>query len=289
LVAIALLLPTLLLLDTHRHATVPHRAEWLEAAGLRWRAVRGGDGDTTLVLLHGYGEHLLTWRGVFDSWARQFRVMAVDLPGFGASDKPDAPYSLDTTAARVRALLDRWTEGPLVLVGHSMGGAVAAAVALGAPQRVVAIVLIAPAGVAAGLGEIRTELGTRGFAAIGWWESLRAFVTPMHDPTWLKEPPAMAAYDPLVDPAYRRATARVLRDFNFEAPAERLRELHRPVLLIWGRQDPVIPFAAAERFLDLLPCARLAALNTLHRPQAERPDTVAALVLGFLRRPACDA
>jgi len=287
LLVLILLLPTLFFLDHTRQIAPPHQAEWLDAAGMRWRALRGGRGDTTVVLLHGYGEHLLTWRGIFDPVARRYRVLAVDLPGFGISDKPKGPYTLAAQTERVRALLDRWTEGPLVLVGHSMGGAIATATALDLPQRVVGVVLIAPAGLAPGLGRIQDHMGERGRAAVGWWESLRAFITPVHDPTWLSEPPGMADYDPLQDPEYRASAARVLAEFDFAALGDRFGELRQPVLVLWGRNDPVIPFETGEHLARLLPCNRFAPLPALHRPQAERPDTVASLVLAFLARPGC--
>ena len=70
-----------------------HQAEYVDAGGLRLRALRAGTGDTTLLFLHGYGESLLSWRLVLDRFTSRFRVLAVDLPGFGLSDKPDGPYT----------------------------------------------------------------------------------------------------------------------------------------------------------------------------------------------------
>lgn len=289
ILVLLLLLPLLLLLDGRRASPVPHRAEWLEAAGLRWRAIRAGKGDTTVVLLHGYGEHLLTWRGVFDRLAAHHRLLAVDLPGFGVSDKPDSAYTLEVMTGYLEALLERWTTGAVILIGHSMGGEIALAYALDHPDQVAALGLIAPAGLRAGLGDLPDELGRAGRAAIGWWESLRAFVTPVHDPGWLEEPDAMAEYDPLSDPAYRASAGRVLQDFDFEALGPTIARFKGPVLLLWGRHDPVIPFRTADRFRALLSCARFEPLATLHRPQAERPDTVATLLLDFLSRPGCGA
>jgi pimeloyl-ACP methyl ester carboxylesterase len=286
LLAFLLLLPLSLLVDRIRTVPPIHRAEWLEAGGMRWRAVRAGRGDTTLVLLHGYGEHLLTWRWVFDALAKEHTVLAVDLPGFGGSDKPAGPYTVQAMVARLQALIDRWTTGPLILVGHSMGGALAAALALEAPERIVALVLIAPAGLDRGLSRIG-DLGEGGRTAIGWWESLRAFITPLHDPTWLAEPEPMASYDPTADPAYRASATRVLEEFEFDGMDSGFARLDRPVLLIWGRNDPVIPYSTAARLAELLPCRRLETLNTLHRPQVERPDTVTRLLRAFLAAPGC--
>jgi pimeloyl-ACP methyl ester carboxylesterase len=260
----------------------------LMAGDVRVRTLRAGHGDTTLVLLHGYGEHLLTWRGVVDPLARRYRVVAFDLPGFGGSEKPDRPYSLARMAGDVVAFLERWTHGPVVLVGHSMGGAVAARVALDRPDLVALLVLIAPAGLRIGLGPVTNDPTAARALAIGIWEAARAFVTPLHDPEWLEDPPDVASYNPTTDPAFRRSTGRALLEFDFEGIGDGFRRIRQPTLLVWGLGDPVIPFEIGQGVAALLPCRQWAPLGrTLHRPQAERPDTVTSLILGFVAKPNC--
>lgn len=288
-VAIAILLvPLWVLLDRDPPNQPTHTAERITAAGLQWRVLRGGTGDTTLILVHGYGEHLLGWRAVFDRLARDHTVIALDLPGFGVTDKPDAVYSLTQMATWLRLLIDQETSGPLVLVGHSMGGAIVSAVALANPDRIERLVLIAPAGLHPGLGRIGSSVGPAGHQAVGWWETARSFITPVHDPEWMAEPAEMAEYDPVLDSGYRRASARVLREFAFDGIGERFRELSVPVLVIWGRYDAVIPYTTGDSMVQLLPCGQLKSLDAMHRPQMERPDTTAALILGFLKSPVCD-
>ena len=284
---VVLLLPALTLLDRDQQTRPPHTAAWFETAGVRWRGVRTGTGPPLLVMLHGFGEHLLTWRALVDPLSRHAEVLAVDWPGFGGSDKPDSSYSLQAMADRLEALLERWTSDSVVLVAHSMGGAVAVEAALRHPDRIQALVLIAPAGLQGGLGELVEMAGARGAAAGGIWEAVRSFLTPVHDPGWLAEEGEAAAYDPGLDPAYRSSSARVLREFDFEGVSRRFGELTQPVLLIWGRFDPVIPFATADSMAGLIPCVHLAPLNALHRPQVERPDTVIALIRSFLADPYC--
>ena len=288
IIASLLLVGTLVVTDRPRHPRPPHRAELLQAGETRVRALRAGTGDTTLVLLHGYGEHLLTWRGVVDPLAAGHRVIAFDLPGFGGSEKPDRPYTLGMMATEVTGFLDRWTRRPVVLVGHSMGGAVAARVALDRPDLVDALVLIAPAGLRIGLGPITQDATPARATAIGLWEAARAFVTPLHDPEWMAEPPGMAEYDPTTDPAFRRSTGRALIEFDFQGIGRGFGQIQQPTLLIWGTGDPVIPFEIGEEVAGLLPCRQWARLErTLHRPQAERPDTVTSLIRSFLANPGC--
>jgi pimeloyl-ACP methyl ester carboxylesterase len=276
------------LADRVRWPGPPHRAEYLHAADVRVRALRAGRGDTTVVLIHGFGEHLLTWRGVVDPLATQYRVIALDLPGFGGSDKPAGPYTLDTTAWRVGDFLARYAKPPTVLVGHSMGGAIAAEVAIRFPDLVQALVLIAPAGLRVGLGPITEGMTPGRASAIGAWEMARAFITPLHDPGWLREPIGMADYDPSTDPAFRVSTAKVLQEFDFTGIGERFRDIRQPTLVVWGRQDPVVPYDVAQPLANMIRCHQLVTLErTLHRPQAERPDTVVTLLRRFLAQPGC--
>jgi 4,5:9,10-diseco-3-hydroxy-5,9,17-trioxoandrosta-1(10),2-diene-4-oate hydrolase len=284
------LLAGLTLTDRPRTPRPPHQAELLQAGDARVRALRAGAGDTTLVLLHGYGEHLLTWRGVVDPLATRYRVVAIDLPGFGASEKPDAPYTLPAMASRIEDFLGRWTRPPVVLAGHSMGGAIAAQVALDRPDLVQGLILIAPAGLRIGLGPITDDVTPARAGAIGIWEAARAFLTPLHDPEWLREPPGLEDYNPTADPAFRRSTGRALMEFDFVGIGTKLSGIRQPVLLLWGRRDPIIPWQVGRDIANLLPCNKFVTINgALHRPQFERPDTVASLILAFLAEPRCDS
>ena len=279
---------SVLLLDRPRSAKATHQAEWLEAGDVKVRTVRAGFGDTTIFLLHGYGETLLTWRAVFDPLALQHPVIAVDVPGFGGSDKPDRPYTLDVQVERLSRFLDRWTKGPVIVVGHSMGGELAAALALARPERVVAAVLIAPAGLGVGLAGLVDSVTDSRAEALGWYLASRSFLLPDHDPDWLGEVGRRASYSLMTDEAYRRAAARVLREFDFRALRHRLKDLKQPTLVIWGELDPVIPYALSAILESELPCSRLVTLeDALHRPQVERPDTVIAEIRAFVAKPEC--
>ncbi len=277
------LLAALWILADRRPPVPPHTAEWLDAGGVSVRSVRDGTGETTLLLLHGYGESLTTWRAVFDRLASRARVIAIDLPGFGGSAKPDAPYTLPAMTERLSSFLDQWTTGPVVLVGHSMGGEIAASLALARPDRVTALILIAPAGYRIGLAGIADTMYPSKARTLGRYLALRSFITPIHDPTWLAEPDSTANYDLLGDSGYRRSAARVLEDFDFRGLHGRFGEISQPTLLVWGGNDPVVPFSVGDTLFRLIPCVRFASLpNAFHRPHAEVPDTVLAIIQAFL-------
>jgi pimeloyl-ACP methyl ester carboxylesterase len=254
-----------------------HQSEWLQAGDVTVRAVRLGRGDTTLVLLHGYGESLLSWRAMADRLGQRWRVVAIDLPGFGLSDKPSGPYDLESMRRRVHDFIARWTEGPVVIVGHSMGGEIAAAEALADTARIVAAILVSPAGQAlGGASTVPDQMAhIAGFTA--------PLVLPVHDPAWLAEPRARRRYDPLTDPAYRASTGAVMREFDLTALRGRFSALRQPVLLVWGRLDPTIPFEIGEEIAAALPCGRFVPLAAaFHRPHQAQPDTVAAEIERFM-------
>ena len=282
------LLGLVVMLDRPRTAKPTHRAEWLTAHDTELRTLRTGRGDTTLFLIHGFGESLFTWRALVDPLAAHYRVVAVDLPGFGGSSKPDAPYSVSSMTGRLSDFLDRHVQGPVIVVGHSMGGQLAAALALARPDRINAAVLIAPAGYGLGLAGIADTISPEKATAIGWYLASRAMLLPEHDAEWLGEPDSIAAYTLMTDPNYRRAAARILDEFDFRSLRSGFGRIRQPVLLIWGALDPVIPYALADSIRAVLPCGRLAPLSSaLHRPQVETPDTVTSLILGFASHPGC--
>lgn len=262
-----------------------HTAEWITVEGVGTRVLRAGRGDTTLMFIHGYGESLMSWRLILDRFTRDYRVLALDLPGYGLSEKPDVAYDLDFYRRWLGAVLTRETTGPVVVIGHSMGGELAAALALDHPDRVSAVILLDPAG--AGISTLLSDTSSAASPATLWVATAIAFVLPVHDSSWLRESRAALAYSTVDDSLARRATQRVLANFDFAALTDRFREIRQPVLLLWGRYDPTIPFEIGERIASALPCRRFVSLRTLHRPHQTVPDTVAQEMAAFLAKPGC--
>jgi len=252
-----------------RESTPSLRARTVSIGDLRLRYVRAGAG-TPVVLLHGYGESILSWQGVFDRLAREADVIALDLPGFGLSSKPPSGYTADSMATVVAAFLSRLDVRRAVLVGHSLGGVVATAMALRDPSRVL------------GLAS-RTGASVR--RVIAAYELLRSRFSGVHDGNWMAEDSEAAAYQPSSDPAYAIALTAVLREFDFAfLTPEGARRLTMPVKLIWGALDPVIPVQTGYGLAERLPDATLVVLpRTWHRPQTERPTEVAHILTAFVR------
>src|SRR5262249_53641232 len=107
----------------------------------------GPRADDAVVLIHGLTATHRYWKQNLDALAARHRVIALDLPGFGRSHKPDADYSIDFFVDALFGLLDGLGVARAALVGNSMGGHIAMAAALAAPLRVHKLVLVDPAGV----------------------------------------------------------------------------------------------------------------------------------------------
>ena len=268
-----------------RASDAHHVARYAAWSGGKIRYVRAGRGRT-VVLIHGYGESLVAWRGVFDVLAREYDVIALDMPGFGLSSKPPGGYATDSVAAHVLDALRSIGVRRAVLVGHSMGGAVSSAAALADTAMVAELVLVDPAVVGAPMVVPSDTSAAPGVArrTIAEYEALRTRFTAPHDPQWLVESDSALAYLPAEDSAYRVSAAAVLTQFDFGyLTPERAHRLRQPTLILWGEYDPVLPIASGRAVAALLPHARFEVIpRSWHRPHVERPAETAQAIRRFL-------
>lgn len=252
--------------------------------GRQLRVVEAGSGQP-IVLLHGYGESLVAWQGVFEHLASRARVIALDLPGFGLSSKPRSGYQTDSIAAAVVGAMRALNVDSAVLVGHSLGGAVAAAVTVAAPGRVRALVLVdaalVPPRALPGSDSSATARLMR--ATVTQYEIMRTRFTSPHAPSWLAESDSALGYAPAADSSYASALEAVLREFDFGwLTSDRAAAIRVPVLIIWGRFDQVIPLEDGRRLASAIPGARFSLIErSWHRPHVERPAETARAIADF--------
>lgn len=230
-----------------------------ELDGLELHYSSVGRGAATL-LIHGLGGFAESWRHTIAALQGQSRVIAFDLPGFGQSAKPRLDYTLGFFARVVDGLLRGLEVDRVRLVGHSLGGAVAAAFALAHPERVERMALLAatvpgfplrPSLVyrlltLPGLGEVASRLVTRRVCTAAL---ARCFAVPGPDEIAYLVGHQYAVRTTAEGRAAYLATLRGVKvDFTVRAPAYRaaLAGWDRPTLLIHGRQDPVVALAHAE-------------------------------------------
>lgn len=248
--------------------------------------IAGPTGAPPVVFIHGLGGSLATWSLNLPAFAERCRICALDLPGAGASDKPQAGYdvaSLANTVARVlEALGPDWL--PVNLVGHSLGGAVALALAGRFPGRVRRLVLVDGAGLGPEIDgalldmmrEEPTQAGVRAelsrfFAQPGFVQ--QALVEQLYEQRL--QPGAQEALDKTIDAAFGGGTQRI--DLR-----ETLATLPVPTLVVWGAQDAVIPASHAQA-ATAAPQGRIEVFEGCgHCPHIERAEAFNALALSFL-------
>jgi len=270
-------------------AGTPFRAQYRTVDGTRLRMIDTGNG-TPVVFIHGIGASLYGWRHQLAPLvAAGYRVVAFDNRGFGFSDKPAHGYSNAAYSHLVVSLLDSLGIASAVLVGHSMGGAIAAEVAIAHPERVRGMVLID----AAGFG-IRWP----GVLKMARWPLLGAVMTTFRGrwitgrivrSTFADRGKVTAAdvdqyYAPVPDPDYGRALRGVLREFRFDTLGGRLGSVQTPTLILWGNADRWIALDDGSRFARELPRSEFVVLErTGHDAPEESPDQVNPLLLDFLK------
>ncbi|HUR84483.1 MAG TPA: alpha/beta fold hydrolase [Solirubrobacteraceae bacterium] len=284
------------------------RSEWMDfdwAGHLRWMRVQGslvnvldvGSGPAVL-LLHGLSGCWQNWLENIPRFARDHRVIAVDLPGFGASPMPPEQISVSGYARMLVALLDELGIETVSIVGSSMGGFVGAEMAIRRGSRVDRLVLAAAAGLSMRQMRHERRRGVRPrvenvlFFSLGRLAAHTDVVVrsshlrrallmlvvahPERLPPPLIAEQAHGAGRPGFDAALDAMTGYPIRD--------RLGEVACPTLVIWGEEDRLVPLRDAAEFEWLIPDARkLVYADTGHMVMFERPDRFNRDVLGFLR------
>ena len=264
-------------------------ARYLQVDGTRIRYIDVGRG-APVVLLHGLGASMYAWRRNLAAVAAAgFRVIAFDNRGFGLSDKPSAPYDNAAYARLVIALMDSLRLTDAVLVGHSMGGAIAAQVAIEYPARVRGLVLVGSAGLGARepllfrvarwpvLGPAALALRGRGFTA-------RLLRSTYFDPGKVTEADVDQYYAPVAQPEYGRALRGVLQQFRFTALEGRLDRIAAPTLVLWGEEDRWVPMGLGRALAaGITRSAFVTVPRAGHSVQEEAPDEVNHLVIRFLK------
>lgn len=248
-----------------------------------------GEGSTTALLIHGLGGFAESWRHTASALAPYSRVIAVDLPGFGQSAKPRAPYTLGFFAEAVGALLRALALERVSLVGHSLGAAVAVAFACRHPDRVDRLAILGgtvpgfslePSVVyrllaLPGFGEIASSCVTRGICAAAL---RRCFFSPSPEEiAFLVEHEYAIRTTRQGRAAYLATLRAVKEDFTVRAPGYRaaLAQSGRPTLMIHGRQDRVVPLRHAETAARSIKGVQARWIDRCgHFPQIEHAVTV---------------
>lgn len=269
-------------------------SRFVDVDGVRVHYQEAGDPlAPALVLIHGFASSTLVWSKVFLRLAAAgFRVIAIDMLGFGYSGKPrNGEYTIAGQTSLLVSLLDRLKIKRATLVGSSYGGAVAATCALDYPQRVDKLVLIGTVNNNRPLGyKLMRVFSSRVFGdvvsplLIGSRSLLRRRMKRVYDRhEWmLDERRVDARHLPLRASGTQRAIIRTVRGWDAERISRDAHLIKQPTLLLWGENDIEIPLADGERLHDQIPGSRLIVfLNCGHVPHEEYPEEFTNVVADF--------
>jgi pimeloyl-ACP methyl ester carboxylesterase len=292
--SLALAVLTLGAAVAHAAEDDPGPADWIGVAGASAQRVgepvfngkvmlyRAGPREADpIVLVHGIGQDgARDWMYVIQALAERHDVWALDLPGFGASDKGNNLYSPDNYVRVLEAVVGRRVGRPFVLIGHSMGAAVSLDYAATYPKRVSRLILVDMVGMlhrsiyAEYMGRLGVEQATGFYPEDGSWvgslvRRMLAKIEPVASTSAaiLRTPETRQRFlngDPNAIAGY----ALVEHDFS-----RALRAVKAPTLLVWGSEDKVAPLRAAQVALATIPDARLKIIQGVrHEPMVQVPQ-----------------
>ena len=274
-------------------------SRFAEVEGLKIHYKMEGEGQPALVLLHGFGASVFSWRAVMEPLSEETTVVAFDRPAFGLTERPmpdewtgESPYRPEAQIEQTLGLMDELGIEQAILVGNSAGGTVATLTALEHPDRVRALVLVDAAIYTGGgaPGWVRPLLRTPQMRRIGPLivrqirergdEFLRS---AYHDPSKITEEIREGYWEPLRAENWDRALWELTvasRQAEFEG---RLDQITMPVLVITGDDDQIVPTEQSVQLAEDLPNATLVVIpNCGHLPQEECPDAFLDAVHSFL-------
>jgi len=243
-----------------------------------------------VVLVHGFGGNVYSYRKLIPLLARDHRVVAVDLKGYGYSQRDgQAGVSHGDQVAMLKGLLDRLGIGRAAFVGHSMGGAVVQRFAATYPEMVDVLVLAASVTGDERIGQHLGRIAPPAFLlkplipVLAGLTSTRLLQLSFHDPSMLTD----EVRDGYLRPIRIRGTLdgilRSIRESGRDAAIDRSR-ITMPVLLLYAAHDRAVPLDAAQRLRELLPQARLVVIaRAAHLLLEERPEECARAIEDFLR------
>jgi len=270
------------------------KGQYIKVNGLETYYITQGKGYP-LILIHGLPGSTYTWRNSILPLAQHFQVYALDLKGFGYSDKPAGNYSLLAHAELIKDFMEGLNIPSAALIGSSYGGGVGMTMALKYPERANQLVLI---------GSIGYPFG-RWIVDLSWLSQLQElafyalpFIPPLAK-LLIRKAYEMAYYDPaliskeMIEEGYRLICLKgvagsyfaTVRGLDEQWLGENIKYLTKPTLIIAGADDKMVPRWVAERLHSEIKGSRLEIIPQCgHIPQEEKPLITNNLIIEFLQR-----
>jgi len=271
--------------------------QYMKVNGINTRFWSMGEAGTSVILIHGIGGYVEMWENNIESLSQKHRVYALDLPGFGRSDKPNIPYSFPFISKFVLDFMEALEIERASLIGNSMGGGISLQVAIQFPDKVDKLVLVN----SAGLGkELTIMFRLASLPLIGWLLSrpsrkgVRKILHEcVYDKSLITDDFAERGYQIAALPGAHKAFLIALRssvtlggltEEVLNIFLDKLHTIQAPTLVIWGRQDRILPVSHAHVAEEKIPHSEIHIFDRCgHLPQIEHPEEFNTLVLNFLQ------
>lgn len=251
---------------------------------------RNGASKKTIVLIHGFLSSTFSFRRLIPLLQQDFNVLSVDLPPFGKSGKSTSySYSYENIVKTLTTLIESLDLDKVTLIGHSMGGQICLNVSYHRPDLVENAVLLCSS---AYLKRSKPSLVLLSYlpffylfvklrlAKSGLRQNLQNVV---YNQKLIDEEMMYGYMQPFLEEDIFRALTRMIRDREGDLPADKLKQINTPCLLIWGEHDRVVPLSVGRRLNQDLPNSDLVILKeTGHLVPEERPEEVYSQIKNFL-------
>ncbi|MEW6649143.1 MAG: alpha/beta hydrolase [Chloroflexota bacterium] len=275
--------------------------QWLEVDGMRVHLYTAGEGEQTVILLHGGGTDSawLSWQPALLALSPHCRVIAPDFPGYGKSDRLDLPYDIPYYVSFLKCLLDILGVERFSLAGISMGGGIAIGYTLAHPQQVERLVPVGSYGLAREAPGGRwsyTFIRMDWLNRLTWWLIRRSrglarasleqiFFNPKNISDQLMDELFAEIVHPQAGAAFRHFQRNEIEKGGLCKTVfiDRLHEIRCPVLFIHGQADRLVPLECVREAHQRAPGSRLEILPDCgHWPQRENPRLFNKVLLDFL-------
>ncbi len=250
----------------------------------------------SVVLIHGIGdEGARTWTDLASELEKKFHVVAFDLPGFARSSKGNKLYSPANYAALVNWITKKYTKGPVVIIGHSLGGSISLYYAGAYPENLERLIIVDAAGILHRsafvknfitvkpnkfLDIINTPVSIVNNFVISNLDKMDKELTPEHVDESLKS-------DLLINILYHRDPAKIAGTILLHTDFSKIIDkINVPTLIVWGEKDPFTPLRTARLLGWMISESDLRIMPELgHSPMVERPDDFNKIIMEWLSVP----
>ncbi len=257
--------------------------KYVAIRGNKIRYLEEGSAEKCIVLLHGLGGMAERWTPVIPLLSKKYRVIALDLIGYGHSDKPKTDYTPELFTEFILDFLDTLSVDTIFMVGTSLGGQIVAECAATQKNSIKKVVMISPAGM---MKESTPTLDAYTMAALyPTYETVKTAYEMMMNQ---KNGPSQRTIDNFIanmsQPNAKMVFLSTLLGLkNSPVITKKLQLINIPTLIVWGSNDNMIPVKYAKDFVSAIKNSNLIVMEGCgHIPYEEKPDEFSKMILEFL-------